>query len=544
MKVRNTAIKAVLICALVLSFSLKIYSQTLKDCAAPVKTAEGLVKGLEDEAVGVCVWKGIPYAEPPIGDLRFRATRPALPRSGTLEADEIGMSCPQEEHFTSGGKSVGFSEDCLNLNIWSPKKAGKFPVMVWFHGGGFQQGSGGYDIYRGSFLAGEKEVVIVTINYRLGSLGFLTLPELKSEDPNASAGNYGILDQIQALKWVRDNISGFGGDPNNVTIFGQSAGGMSVCAHLVSPLSQGLFQRAIIMSGPCDLFFTLDQGYEQGRTLLQTIGCPDQGPEAVKCIRSKTVDEIYIKSPNRLFALGVTCAPHIDGYVIPDQPMKLIKEGKYHQVPVMLGNLKEELKLYTMMISGTGLVLPGTITALMRKLIGDRVDEILTMYSYQDYRRPVDLFINVGNDLAFAGPAYQAAEAMSKNHPVYLYRVDWNDSLFPHKMGAFHGLDVPLVYGTLNTNTAMVKMMANKKVKERAKPLSDQMMTYYTNFARTGNPNSEGLPQWPAYDPQKKSRIILDTPITISPLTDQEVKRFKYFEQNPISQIVVKKKEK
>ncbi len=542
MKMRNMAVKAVLICALVLSFSLKSYSREPRDCSAPVKTAEGLVKGMADPEAEACAWKGIPYAAAPVGDLRFRETQPALARTGTLEADQVGMSCPQVEHFTSGGKSRGFSEDCLNLNIWSPKPAGQFPVMVWFHGGGFQQGGGGYDMYRGSFLAGEKNVVIVTINYRLGSLGFLALPELKSEDPNGSAGNYGILDQVQALKWVRDNIAGFGGDPANVTIFGQSAGAMSVCAHLVSPLSQGLFQRAVVISGPCDMFFTLDQGYEQGKSLLKTVGCPEQGPDAVKCLRAKTPAEIYIKSPNRLFALGMTCAPHIDGYVIPDQPIKLIQQGKYNRAPLMIGNMKEELKLYTMMISGIGLVPPALITALMRKLMGDKTDEILALYSYKDYRRPADLFIATGNDLVFGSAAFQMAEAMSKNNPVYLYRVDWNDTNFPHKMGSFHGMDVPLVFGTLNTNTAMVNIMANKKAKERAKPLSDQVMSYYTNFARTGNPNGENLLLWPAYDPKNKSRIIFNNPVTISPLSDQEVKRFQYFQQNPPSQIVPKGK--
>ncbi len=541
MKTRSFKVRALVIFGFAILVSSKILAQG-KDCSAPVQTVEGPVQGLAAEKSAACVWKGIPYAAPPIGDLRFRPTRQALPRSGTLDAAQVGMSCMQKETITSGGKSRGFSEDCLTLNIWSPKTQDslRLPVMVWFHGGGFQQGSGGYDIYNGARLAGEKNVVVVTINYRLGTLGFLSLPELRSEDPNGTTGNYGVLDQIQALKWVRANIKNFGGDPGNVTVFGQSAGGMSVCTLLVSPLADGLFQKAIPMSAPCEMFFSLEQGYEQGKAVTEAAGCA--GPDLLKCLREKPVAQIMVKTKNKLLALGVSCAPHVDGYVLPDWPMKLIKAGKYSKAPIMLGNTKEELRLYTMMFSGIGLVPAHTVSALLRKLAPDHADEILAMYSYKDYRRPMDLFINVGNDMVFSGSAWQIAEAMSGKNPVYLYRVDWHDTNFPHKMGSFHGLDIPLVFGTLGANTFMVKAMANKRVLKQATPLSDQMMSYYTNFAKTGNPNGPGLADWPAYDPQKKSRIIFDNPIHLAPITDQELKRFHYFEQHPLSEIMAKGK--
>jgi len=507
-----------------------------RDCSAPVKTTEGEVRGFQETAPEACAWKGIPYAAPPIGDLRWRSTMPALSRSGILEATQVGMSCPQKEEITSGGKSIGFSEDCLFLNIWSPKKDGNFPVMVFFHGGGFQQGSGGYGIYNGKYLAGEKEVVLVTVNYRIGNLGFLALPELNSEDKNGSFGNYGILDQIQALKWLKANVRNFGGDPGRITIFGQSAGAMSVCALMVSPLSEGLFERAISMSGPCDLFFSMDEGFEQGKKIAETVGCT--GDQVLACLRSKPAESLVVKSGNRLLNLGVTYAPHVDGYVLPDFPIKMIKQGKYHRVPFMVGNTKEEIRLYTMMFAGIGLVQPATINWLMRKLAGDYAQDVLKMYSYKDYRRPIDLFLNVANDMVFAGPAWQMGEAMSGKSPVYMYRVDWHDHKFPHKMGAFHGMDVPLVFGTLKDKNLMTSLMADKKVIERAAPLSRQMMDYYTNFAKSGNPNGSGLLDWPGYDTAKKNRMILDTPLKISPLSDQELKRFAYFEKNPMKEIV------
>jgi len=507
-----------------------------RDCSAPVKTTEGEVRGFQENAPEACAWKGIPYAAAPIGDLRWRATMPALARSGILEATQVGMSCPQKEEFTSGGKSIGFSEDCLFLNIWSPKKEGNFPVMVFFHGGGFQQGSGGYSIYNGKYLAGEKDVVLVTVNYRIGGLGFLALPELKSEDKNGSSGNYGILDQIQALKWLKANVRNFGGDPGQVTIFGQSAGAMSVCALMVSPLSEGLFERAISMSGPCELFFSMDEGFEQGKKIAETVGC--SGDQVLACLRGKPADSLVVKSGNRLLNLGVTYAPHVDGYVLPDFPIKLMRQGKYHQVPFMVGCMKEEIRLYTMMFSGIGMVQPATINWLMRKLADGYTDDILKMYSYKDYRRPIDLFLNVANDMVFAGPAWQMGEAMSGKSPVYMYRVDWHDHKFPHKMGAFHGMDVPLVFGTLKDKNLMTSLMADKQVLKRAAPLSRQMMDYYTNFARSGNPNASGLLEWPAYDTAKKNRMILDTPLALSPLSDQELKRFSYFEQHPMKEIV------
>lgn len=507
-----------------------------RDCLAPVTTQEGEVRGFQENAPEACAWKGIPYAAAPVGDLRWRATKPALARTGVFDATQVGMSCPQKEEITSGGKSVGFSEDCLFLNIWSPKKDGDFPVMVFFHGGGFQQGSGGYGMYNGKYLAGEKDVVLVTVNYRLGNLGYLALPELKSEDPNGSTGNYGILDQVQALKWLKANVKNFGGDPGRITIFGQSAGAMSVCALMVSPLSEGLFERAISMSGPCELFFSLDEGFERGKKMVETVGC--SGDNVLACLRSKPFESLVVKSGNRLLNLGVTYAPHVDGYVLPDFPIKMMAQGKYHKVPFMVGNTREEIKLYTMMFSGTGLIQPSTINWLMRKLAGNLADDALKMYSYKDYRKPIDLFLNVANDMVFAGPAWQMGEAMSGKNPVYMYRVDWNDHNFPRKMGSFHGMDIPLVFGTLQDKNLMTSLMANKKVIERAKPLSGQMMDYYTNFAKSGNPNRQGLLEWPAYDTAKKNRMILDTPLSISPLSDKELERFAYFKQHPMKEMV------
>ena len=196
-------------------------------CREPVATRQGPVTGLAEKGLAACAYKGIPYAAPPVGELRWKAPQPAAKRAATLEAKAFGPSCLQQENFGSGGKSKAFSEDCLTLNIYRPARSGNFPVMFWIHGGGYTIGAGSYEMYDGSRLAAEREVVVVTINYRLGEFGFLSLPELTAEDPHSSSGNDGLLDTIAALDWVRDNIAGFGGDPKNVTIFGESAGGVS-----------------------------------------------------------------------------------------------------------------------------------------------------------------------------------------------------------------------------------------------------------------------------------------------------------------------------
>ena len=509
-----------------------------RDCAKLVSTTEGMVQGKQDSEHSACFWKGIPYAKPPLEELRFRAPQWPEKRQEILKAYQVGLSCPQSASLTAGGESIGYSEDCLSLNIFSPKKAGNFPVMVWIHGGAFSQGSGGYEMYDGARLAGEKDVVVVSINYRVGYFGFLALPELADEDEHNSTGNYGILDQVQALKWVQKNIGSFGGDPNNITIFGQSAGGMSVCALLVSPLAKGLFHRAIPMSGPCDLLSDMEQGYEQGRKLVEELGC--SGEEALSCLRAKPFSDFLPKHKNTMLAGGVTFSPHIDGYVIPDEPLKLIQQGKFNRVPIMVGTTKEELKLYTITISGQWLLTKAEVNYLIKKLMGKEIaQELPQYYSYADYRLPKDYLIGTATDLAFSSRAFLMAEYASAYAPVYFYRFDWNNIRYPNKLGAFHGLDIPFVFGAMDLDIKLAKMLANKKSYKQGEPLARQLMSYYTNFARNGDPNQEGLEHWEPYSTNNQVRMYLNTPVSSALLTEKELSQYNYWTKYSLTQLAL-----
>jgi para-nitrobenzyl esterase len=516
---------------LMVLFCLPPLGRAAGECSTPAPTREGSVRGHEDGRS--CSWKGLPFAAPPVGDLRWRAPRPAAVRDRELAADAYGLACPQAESLTSGGEARGFGEDCLTLNIWAPPKSGVFPVMFFIHGGAFRSGTGSYAMYSGSRLAAERDVVVVTINYRLGPLGYLALPELDREDPENGSGNYGLLDQIAALEWVRDNIAAFNGDPQNVTVFGQSAGGMSITYLMVSPRARGLFARAVNMSGPYDQIRPIAEGYEQGRALAQTLKC--EGPDLVACLRAKPAADFIPKDTNMMLNGGVSTMPWIDGKIIPDQPLKLIREGNFQKVPVMLGSTRDELKLYTMMFAGLGLWTRSFTTAALRWLSGPNADKILDLYSYQDYRRPVDLLIAALTDAAIASKIFMEAEALSGQVPVYYYRFDWDDTRFPNKMGAFHGLDLPLVFGSLDVDSKLAKLLANRKAKAAGKPLSKLMMSYYANFARTGDPNGPSLTEWPAYTRENRRRIYLDNPVSVSALTDAEIKRYRYFGDQSIA---------
>ncbi|HUT55414.1 MAG TPA: carboxylesterase family protein [bacterium] len=505
-------------------------------CSVPAPTQDGMYQGMSEPDYGACVYRGIPFARPPVGELRLARPEPAEAHEGVAEAFEFGPACPQEEDILNGGKAGSYGEDCLYLNVWRPAKSGVFPVLVWIYGGGFVGGAGSFDIYDGAHLATREDVVVVTLNYRLGALGFLALPELAAKDAKGSTGNYGIMDQARALTWVRDNIASFGGDPGNVTVFGQSAGGMSVCALLVSPEAQGLFHRAMIMSGPCRLVATEDEGYKKGRALAEKLGCA--GPDVVSCLREKPMAAFSEKGGNDLLQGGVSWSPTIDGSFLPELPVKMIEEGRYQKVPVIIGTTRDELRSYTMMVPGLGLWTRGTVNRLMKALTGPNYDAIMAMYDYGDFRRPIDVAFAFGNQMVFDTPEFMMAEAMAGNNPVYLYRFDWDHTRFPHKMGAMHAIDVPFVFGAFNPDTELVKLLATKKIVASATPLGYQMMDYLANFARTGDPNGASLPAWPAYTREKRERLYVNTDTAARPLSDLEVRRYQWFANRELKDVL------
>jgi len=493
------------------------YSQEL--CREQAQTTEGPVLGAKNALYPACEYKGIPYAAPPTGAMRWKAPSPPAKHAELLSALKFGPSCAQNESFTGGGKSDSLSEDCLSLNIFRPAKSGTFPVMFWIHGGGYTQGAGSYDIYDGAHLAGTRDVVVVTINYRLGAFGFLALPELANEDKNRSTGNYGILDTIAALAWVRDNIKSFGGDPNNVTIFGESAGGVSVCVLLASKPAAGLFHHAIIESGACDLVSTLDKGFESAKDLAAKVGCPEKDP--LSCLRAKPANEIL---QTKIGAGGV----HIDGYVLLAKPIDLIKKGEFNKAPVLVGSNKDEFNMMMLLMPGAMFASKKQVTKNVKDALGARADEVLKLYSFADYRKPIFLVGAVFAD-GFGSRAFSAAEELSSKTPVFWYRFDWQDERWGSTLGAFHGLELPLVFGTLDAKKSALKLALTTKAKKSAAPLSEKMMSYWTNFAKTGDPNGSGLPAWPKYSAASRERIYLKKETAAAALTTKELERYQYF---------------
>lgn len=495
-------------------------------CEESIQTSEGRVKGMSDPLLEVCAWKGIPYAAPPVDDLRWKAPQPPPKHEDVFSALEFGPACMQIETPSSGGKSpTGLSEDCLTLNIWSPKKSGRFPVMYWIHGGGLVVGASNYEMYDGAYLAAEQDVVVVTINYRLDIFGFFAHPDAASEDPNGSTGNYGIHDQIAGLKWVQNNIEEFGGDPNNVTIFGESAGGVSVCNLLASPPAKGLFHRAVIQSGGCDLTTEPEETYERARILASNAGC--DGDDALDCLRKIPPEEL-MKTEGARFGTS-----HNDGYIIPDTPIELIKKGDFNRVPVMVGNTRDEINLF---LAPTGvLAMPGfVIKYLMKSFFKDEYEVVKDMYPRSEYGRPAKRLLALASE-AFCSRGFQAAEVISAYEPVYYYSFDWDNYYRGKTMGAFHGLEIPFVFGNvLLERDTLKRVFKNKKIETRARPLADSMSSYWANFAKTGDPNGPGLVRWQAYDTDDRKQIHFDAEIKVESLSDRKIKNYQYWANSNI----------
>lgn len=500
------------------------------DCSEPVPTGFGLVAGTE--VAGSCAWKGIPFAAPPVGELRWKAPREPSAWNDVLEAAAYVPQCAQQDisGILGGSGEVVGSEDCLYLNVWRPRKEGTYPVMVWIHGGALIIGSGTMSTYSGEELAREKGVVVVTINYRLGPFGFLSLPGLSEEDPQGSSGNYGLLDQVQALQWIEDNIAAFGGDPDNVTIFGESAGGWSVCNLLACPLAQGLFDKAIIQSGACTATMTEEEGFAHGRKYARKAGC--EGNDPVSCMRRMSAAEVFkAGSGVNIDNVGgqmFSFVPKEDGHALTDTPINVIRSGDYNNVPLMVGSNREEMKLFTFFIPGVRL--------MPRSVLENMIDMDLTrserqrlreLYPTSDYNRPADASIDIMSDMSLGCPCFQAAQASAKHQPqTFYYRFDYDESMYPDMLGAAHAMEIPFVFGKIgleknengdenSTQNSLDKLLYTKRQAKKARPLAGMIMSYWTNFAKHGDPNGEGLPHWPAYTGEDKKRMYLDMPVHV-----------------------------
>ncbi len=451
-----------------------------------VRTASGLVRGTVGSSFREFL--GIPFAAPPVGDLRFRLPQPAASWTGTRDATHFGSPCPQVAGIFSPNGRGSTNEDCLFLNVFTPNPVGfRRPVMVWIHGGGFVAGSASQ--YDASVLTAKGQAVIVTINYRLGPIGFLALPGLSAESRDGSSGNYGLEDQQAALHWVRENVAAFGGDPFDVTIFGESAGGLSVCDNLVSPRAAHLFQRAITESGPCAARqATLAAAEAVSEAAAARVGCTDPATQ-VACLRALPVSTILTS--------GGFPAPNIDGAVLPQQVPAAITAGEFNQVPVMEGTNHDEDRLFVALqfdLAGHP-VTAAQYPLLVQGLAGANAPRVLAQYPLSSFSSPSLAWATVVTDSRFACGALLADGLLSAHVPTFAY--EFNDRNAPEfivtdpvmPLGAFHASELPFIFQPNATISATFFTPAELA-------LSDQMISYWTRFAAIGSPSGPGTPHW------------------------------------------------
>lgn len=454
----------------------------------------------------VDAYKGIPYAAPPVGDQRWRPPAPAVPWEEPLDAAAFRAQCPQPSS-TLGGREgevrgVERCEDCLYLNVWRPSDAAPgadLPVMVWIHGGGFQTSSGGSPFYDGENLA-RRGVIVVTFNYRLGKLGFLAHPALSGEDPDNLSGNYGLLDQIAALEWVQRNIAQFGGDPGNVTIFGESAGGMSVGFLLVSPLTEGLFHRAVLQSGipwPAPI---LDRATpmrpsaeDEGLEIAASLGITGTGAAAAAALRAVPAEDLIgIAEELEPWELRVPYGPVVDGIVVPDQPMLLMQAGAFHRVPIMAGSNADEATLFLIGSEEYRVWRASQYLAFVNGFFGPDAAAVLALYP-APRAFAFDQMNRLSSDFGMLTPTRMLVEAADAHGvPAFKYYFTRRPrNIGGDLLGSHHAAEIPFVFGNL---------FARSNISPNDRALSDLMQQYWIQFAATGNPNMRGMPFWPAYD--------------------------------------------
>jgi para-nitrobenzyl esterase len=463
-----------------------------------VVTTLGPVRGaVRDD---VAHFYGIPFAAPPVGARRWRAPDPAVAWTATRDATRKGAACPQPEGFFLAGSDA--SEDCLFLNVWRPPAAttGRLPVMVFIHGGGFNSGTANDEQFDGTALA-LRGVVVVNFNYRLSQLGFLAHTALVAEDAaHHASGNYGLMDQQAALRWVRDNAAAFGGDPGNVTLFGESAGGISVCAHLTSPLSAGLFHRAISQSGPCSYTITplrdedarapVQSAVSQGRLFAQALRC-DAAPDVAACMRSRTVEEVLTAAPRltELERFGARYQPIVDGYVLPEPPWTALRAGRFNRVPFITGSNQDEGTVFT-----TDLEIPdeAAFRDAVRRLVPDHVDEVLRLYPLSAFPSAHAAFTTFAGDAAFGcASRAQARLVAATGTPAYQYYFSrLNPGERALGLGVYHSSEIAYVFGRFTG--LLVRAAPDAAV-------SDAMGSAWVRFATPGDPNAPGASTWPAF---------------------------------------------
>jgi para-nitrobenzyl esterase len=480
-----------------------------------VQIENGLVAGVSDSS-GATAFKGIPYAAAPVGDLRWRAPQPPPDWEDAYSADEFAPVCMQIPPPEGSFYQVEFyqepeptSEDCLYLNIWTAAKFSEEhrPVMMWIHGGAFNQGSGSMPTFNGEAFA-KKGVVLVTINYRLGIFGLFAHPELTKESEHNISGNYGLLDQVAALKWIQKNIAAFGGDPNNVTVFGQSSGAGNINKLMGSPLTKNLFHRAVLQSG---------SAYTFGRTAsLEQM--EERGEKFTNEYKISSFEQLRRWSPDTLLEKGrnIPVAPNIDGWFLPEETHLIFEKGSQHDVPILAGSVADE---------GNTFFGPKFNAEIFRNIAkrsySDRdADAFLNLYPHQTDAKARESY-NKSWSHNMAWGAHTLAKIHSKTIGAdsYLYYF----SKVPpgrnsDRYGAFHSAEIAYLFNTLDA--------VGRPWTKEDRLLADKIISYWVNFAATGNPNDNGLPNWPEYDANKRRVLELGDLITPSVVLQQDILEF------------------
>ncbi|HEY4339845.1 MAG TPA: carboxylesterase family protein [Steroidobacteraceae bacterium] len=469
---------------------------------------------------GVAVFKGIPFAAPPVGPLRWKAPAPVHAWSGVKKADAFADACMQPPH--SQGNTAPVSEDCLYLNVWTPAASARehLPVIVWIHGGGYVGGSTSIGMYNGSGYA-HKGVVLVSLAYRLGPYGFLAHPDLSRESGHGS-GTYGIQDLIAGLKWVQKNAAAFGGDPRNVTVFGHSAGSGAVSILAASPLAKGLFQRVIAMSGAS---FAPLQTTEEGASGLSipTLKLAEQtGATFLSRLGAKSIGEARSLSAESVQAGtggGLAFRPVADGYVLPTDPYTLYQEGKFNDTPVLLGHTSDE----TLVFGGPKSVTPAEFEAQIKKQFGEQAAAVLAAYPHATDAEALSAARHVRNDTQFGWQMWTWAREQSKQGKGKVFSYYYNHHA-PQAEGSGHGSDLASHFQTL-------AIRGTPKKEDLA--LSDIISSYDINFAKTGDPNGPGLPQWPAFTDQNQQVMVYEETASARayPLLEKARVLDRYFER-------------
>jgi len=493
-----------------------------------VQTVNGTVEGRGVQPSGVRIFRGIPFAQPPIGDLRWREPQPVKNWKGARQALEFGPRCMQARIFDDMiFRSNGVSEDCLYLNVWTPAKSSRerLPVLVYFYGGGFVSGDGSEPRYDGESMA-ARGIVVVTLSYRLGVFGFMAHPELTKESPHKASGNYAFLDQNAALRWVQQNIANFGGDPKRVTIAGESAGSMSVSAQMASPLSKNLIAGAIGESGAITgalAAVTLAKGEEAGNKFATNLGA-----ESLAALRAIPSQQLLDASSKGGWASVGRFPVTIDGYFLTVDPVTIYSAGKQARVPLLVGWNSEELGWNALL--GPDQPTVENYKKVLARLYGARAEEVLKLYPATTSEEVILAARDLASDRFMGHSTWKWADLHAKTSGAAVYRYLYahprppmRSQKTPPARGAAHSVEIEYALGNLKLMSEVYPWT------EDDYKVSSAMQSYFANFIRKGNPNGPGLPEWPALRSGRFMRLDLESRVE----ADNTRARYLFLDQLP-----------